>query len=96
MLEEENEKMRKGNKKLQKENEKLQKECEELQKENERLHDMLCQLKVTAAQSQQHIVSLSTKMPQGARLPTSQEMVGLSLLPGSPWCPKASSPQGPP
>ncbi|XP_036917066.1 zinc finger protein DZIP1L [Sturnira hondurensis] len=82
-----NEKLQKVNEKLQKVNEKLQKESEELQKENERLHDMLCQLHITASQSQQHIVSLSTQMQQQARLITSQEMVGLPLLPGSLWCP---------
>lgn len=86
-LQKEKEKIEKENEMLKIENEKLQTESKKLQKENERLHDILCQLHVTASQSQQHIMSLSTQMQEQARLITAQEMVGLSLLPGSLWCP---------
>ncbi|XP_054451241.1 cilium assembly protein DZIP1L [Pteronotus mesoamericanus] len=71
-LQRQNEKLQTENKKLQKESKKLQKASKKLQKENEKLHDVLCQLHVTASQSQQHIMSLSTQMQQQARIITSQ------------------------
>ncbi|KAM5314435.1 LOW QUALITY PROTEIN: alpha-1,4-N-acetylglucosaminyltransferase-like [Glossophaga mutica] len=66
--------MQEEKEKLQEVNEKLQKDSETLQKEIERLQGMLCQPPVAAAQSQQHIMSLSNQREQQARLITSQEM----------------------
>lgn len=63
--------------------------CPQLQEENERLQASLSQdQRTAAAQSQRQINALRAQLEEQARLIASQEeMVGLSLLPASLWCP---------